>query len=112
MADLYDVTAMHRERTGLTSFIVLSLATLWLQTGVEAQTIDSQDTRTFQDNRVQDTRQNPTPVAPGEAERLKRLKEQAVAPDTREQSDSGTDTDVKNKEESDNRQSSPPARGN
>ena len=112
MADPENVTALHRERMGSTACIVLSVATLWLHTGVGAQTIDSQDTRTFQDNRVQDTRQNPIPVAPSEAERLQRLKEQAVAPDTREPSVPDTDTDVQNKSESDNREGPPPARGN
>ncbi|WP_447987273.1 hypothetical protein [Nitrospira sp. Nam74] len=48
---------------------------------VHAQTIESQDTRTFQDSRAQDGRQSPTVIPPGETERLKKLTEKAILPE-------------------------------
>lgn len=51
---------------------------------VHAQTIESQDTRTFQDSRAQDGRQSPTVIPPGETERLKKLTEKAVLPEDTE----------------------------
>ena len=114
MADACDAcewTAMQGTLPILSAVIVLSLASLLLHPGVQAQTIDSRDTRTFQDDRVQDTRQNPVPISPGEAERLKRLREEAVVPETREQADAGKDTDLKNASESDHRERPPSPAG-
>ena len=48
---------------------------------IHAQTIESQDTRTFQDSRGQDSRQSPALIPPSEAERLKKLTEEATVPD-------------------------------
>ena len=88
--------AMRGKTSVMTVVLVLSCSAFWLQNGAQAQTIDSRDTRTFQDNRVQDTRQNPVPVSPDEAARLKRLTEEAVAP---EPSDSRRETGEKKKSE-------------
>jgi hypothetical protein len=79
--------------TNIALAVVVSCA-LSLSTGVLAQTIDSRDTRTFQDNRVQDTRQSPVPVSPEEAARLKRLTEEAAVP---EQNDSRRETGERKK---------------
>ena len=73
------VTARGRACAIAVVLLVVSGTMLSLQTGGHAQTIDTQDTRTFQDNRVQDTRQSPVPVSPDEAARLKRLTEEAAA---------------------------------
>lgn len=89
------VTAQGQACARTLVLMVASGAMLSLQTGVHAQTIDTQDTRTFQDNRVQDTRQSPVPVSPDEAARLKRLTEEAVA----EQNDSRKDAGDKKKTE-------------
>ena len=53
---------------------------------VQAQTIESQDTRTFQDSRAQDGRQSPTVIPPDETERLKQLTEKAILPEDPERS--------------------------
>jgi hypothetical protein len=53
---------------------------------VQAQTIESQDTRTLQDSRAQDGRQSPTVIPPGETERLKKLTEKAIVPEDTERS--------------------------
>ena len=52
---------------------------------VHAQTIESQDTRTFQDSRAQDGRQSPAVIPPNETERLKKLTEKAILPEDTEQ---------------------------
>jgi hypothetical protein len=53
---------------------------------VQAQTIESQDTRTLQDSRAQDGRQSPALIPPGETERLKKLTEKAILPEDTERS--------------------------
>ena len=99
------VTARHGQACATIAIVLaLGCATLSLQTGVHAQTIDPRDTRTFQDNRVQDTRQNPVPVPPDEAARLKRLTEEAAAP---EPSDPRREGGEKKKSESESSERSP-----
>ncbi|WP_447980485.1 hypothetical protein [Candidatus Nitrospira bockiana] len=44
-----------------------------------AQTIDSRDTRTFRDERGQDTRARPGPIPPHAAELMKRIQKDAAA---------------------------------
>jgi len=73
----------------ITAIVILLSGALSPPTGVHAQTIDSRDTRTFQDNRVQDTRQSPVPVSPDEAARLKRLAEEAAVEQSGPRKDSG-----------------------
>src|SRR5689334_10861757 len=79
----------------ITAIVILLSGAVSPPMGVHAQTIDSRDTRTFQDNQVQDTRQSPVPVSPDEAARLKRLAEEAAA----EQSDPRKDSGEKKKSE-------------
>ena len=72
---------------------------------VQAQTIESQDTRTFQDSRGQDSRQSPVVIPPGETERLKRLTEKATIPEENERSAPSSAPQNSQKE------SEPPQRG-
>ena len=53
-------------------------------------TIDSRDTRSMEDTRGQDPRQNPGPVPPSAIELMKRLNEGQI-PDSTEESDSSKD---------------------
>lgn len=75
---------------------------------VHAQTIESQDTRTFQDSRAQDGRQNPTVIPPGEAERLKKLTEKAILSEDTERS-ATSEAPENRKRESESPQRHPPA---
>jgi hypothetical protein len=63
-----------------------AVSVLLLHGVVQAQTIDSQDTRTLQDSRAQDGRQSPAVIAPDETERLKKLTEKAILPEDPERS--------------------------
>ena len=82
----------------------LSVAALLVQGMVQAQTIESQDTRTFQDSRGQDSRQSPVVIPPGETERLKRLTEKATMSEESERSAPS------NPPENSQRESEPPPR--
>lgn len=71
---------------------VVLLQILWCESLLQAQimsppTIDSRDTRTLEDTRGQDPRQNPGPVPPSAVELMKRLNE-GKAPDSTEDADS------------------------
>lgn len=57
---------------------------------MEPPTIDSRDTRTLEDTRGQDPRQNPGPVPPSAIELMKRLNE-GKGPDVTEESDPSKD---------------------
>ena len=59
----------------------VAVSALMFQGLGQGQTIESQDTRTFQDSRAQDGRQSPAVIPPGETERLKKLTEKAVLPE-------------------------------
>jgi hypothetical protein len=65
--------------------IPFAVSAFLLHGPVHSQTIESQDTRTFQDSRAQDGRQNPTVIPPDETERLKKLTEKAILPEDTEQ---------------------------
>ncbi len=75
-----------------------------------AQTIESQDTRTFQDSRGQDSRQSPAIIPPGEAERLKKLTEQAIVPDETKESAPAEPPDNSKRDSATPRNRTPPAK--
>ncbi len=66
--------------------IQFAVSALLFHSLMQAQTIESQDTRTLQDSRAQDGRQSPTIILPGETERLKKLTEKAILPENTERS--------------------------
>ena len=85
-----------------------AVSALLLHGLVQAQTIESQDTRTFQDSRAQDGRQSPTIIPPNETERLKKLTEKALLPEDTERS-APSEASEKSKRESDSPQHHTPA---
>ncbi|HKN86800.1 MAG TPA: hypothetical protein VJV04_08075 [Nitrospiraceae bacterium] len=85
-------TAIRAGRVMAVMATVLILPVLLCERMLHAQimsppTIDSRDTRTFEDTRGQDPRQNPGPVPPGAIELMKKLKEGKI-PDSTEELDS------------------------
>jgi len=102
---------------GVAAATVVILPVLLYEDMLHAQimsppTIDSRDTRTLEDTRGQDPRQNPGPVPPSAIELMKRLNE-GTAPDSAEESDSSKNNknqgnDAKTKDISPN---IPPAAG-
>jgi hypothetical protein len=97
---------------------VVLLQILLCESRLQAQimsppTIDSRDTRTMEDTRGQDPRQNPGPVPPSAIELMKRLNE-GKAPDSAEESDSskGRSDDIKAKDAKDTKPQASPPPGN
>ncbi|HTK86710.1 MAG TPA: hypothetical protein VL329_03200 [Nitrospiraceae bacterium] len=70
--------AIHPARVGIATVVLLQI--LLCESRLHAQimsppTIDSRDTRTMEDTRGQDPRQDPGPLPPSAIELMKRLKE-------------------------------------
>ena len=86
------VRAVHN-MAGMATVVVLSILLgermLFAQI-MSPPTIDSRDTRTFEDTRGQDPRQNPGPVPPSAIELMKKLNEGKI-PDSPDESDSSKD---------------------
>lgn len=85
-------TAIGAGRVMLVTALVLILPVVLCEQMLYAQimsppTIDSRDTRTFEDTRGQDPRQNPGPVPPSAIELMKKLNEGKI-PDSTDESES------------------------
>jgi hypothetical protein len=108
--------AVHPARVSIATVVLLQV--LLCESRLHAQimsppTIDSRDTRTMEDTRGQDPRQNPGPVPPSAIELMKRLNE-GKAPDGAAESDSSKaqSDDTKAKDAKDAKPQASPPPGN
>jgi hypothetical protein len=108
--------AIHPARVSIATVVLLQV--LLCESRLQAQimsppTIDSRDTRTMEDTRGQDPRQNPGPVPPSAIELMKRLNE-GKAPDSAAESDSSKaqSDDTKAKDAKDAKPQASPPPGN